>query len=152
VRTQPCTAAIRRGRLRKAEQFIDAAGTVRDFADGHEDVADAYVTLCVHAGIAASDVICCASLGEHAQGEDHGEAAARQRVRQRVVDLGHRLWAVSGTHRAGPEAVYPPSGHWRACGFRRRRDLSRLRNRVANLVHAVVCYLVPGGFVGEFCA
>jgi hypothetical protein len=74
VRTQPCTAAIRRGRLRKAEQFIEAAGTVRDLANGHEDVADAYVTLCVHAGIAASDVICCASLGEHAQGEDHGEA------------------------------------------------------------------------------
>jgi hypothetical protein len=80
VRTQPCTAAIRRGRLRKAEQFIEAAGTVRDLADGHEDVADAYVTLCVHAGIAASDVICCASLGEHAQGEDHGEAVGLREI------------------------------------------------------------------------
>jgi len=30
--------------------------------------------LCVHAGIAASDVICCTSLGEHAQGENHDEA------------------------------------------------------------------------------
>jgi hypothetical protein len=69
VRTQPCTAAIRQGRLRKAEQFLRAANLVRD-------VADAYSTLCVHAGIAASDVICCARLGEHAQGprrEVHGD-------------------------------------------------------------------------------
>jgi hypothetical protein len=74
VRTQPCNAGIRRGRLRKAEQFIEAAHLIRDIADEHEDVADAYVTLCVHAGIAASDVICCTSLGEHAQGENHNEA------------------------------------------------------------------------------
>jgi hypothetical protein len=39
------------------------------------EVADAYVTLCVHAGIAASDVICCSSLGRHAQGDSHEEAA-----------------------------------------------------------------------------
>ncbi|MFD9888281.1 hypothetical protein ACFWY9_02985 [Amycolatopsis sp. NPDC059027] len=32
------------------------------------------MTLCVHAGIAASDVICCAGLGEYAQGENHEEA------------------------------------------------------------------------------
>jgi hypothetical protein len=43
-------------------------------ADEHEDVADAYVTLCVHAGIAASDVICCVALGVHAKGESHSEA------------------------------------------------------------------------------
>jgi hypothetical protein len=30
----------------------------------------------VHAGIAASDVICCSSLGKHAQGDSHEEAAA----------------------------------------------------------------------------
>ena len=33
-----------------------------------------FVTLCVHAGIAGADVICCARLGEHAQGENHAEA------------------------------------------------------------------------------
>jgi hypothetical protein len=65
---------IRRGRLLKAEQFILAANLIRDKADDHEDVADAYVTLCVHAVIAASDVICCTSMGEHAQGENHNEA------------------------------------------------------------------------------
>ena len=41
-----------------------------------QDVADAHVMLCVHAGIAASDVICCARLGEHSQGENHSEAIA----------------------------------------------------------------------------
>jgi hypothetical protein len=35
-----------------------------------------FVTLCVHAGIAASDVICCALLGQHAAGEDHSQAVA----------------------------------------------------------------------------
>lgn len=60
--------------MHKANQFIEAADIIRELADEHEDVTDAYVTLCVHAGIAAADVICCASLGEHAQGENHDEA------------------------------------------------------------------------------
>jgi hypothetical protein len=60
--------------LRKAEQFIEAADLIRDLEEEHEDIADAYVTLCVHAGIASADVICCARLGEHAQGENHNEA------------------------------------------------------------------------------
>ncbi|HVK23751.1 MAG TPA: hypothetical protein VM677_20545 [Actinokineospora sp.] len=73
MRTQKCDAGIQRGRLHKARQFLEAAGLIHDLADGHEDVADAYVTLCVHAGIAASDVICCVRLGSHAQGENHGD-------------------------------------------------------------------------------
>jgi hypothetical protein len=60
--------------LNKANQFVTAADTIRDIADEDEEVADAYVTLCVHAGIAAADVICCSSLGKHAQGESHDEA------------------------------------------------------------------------------
>lgn len=76
MRTQPCSAAIRQGRLRKAEQFLAAADLVRDLAEEYEDVADAFATLCVHAGIAASDVICCVRLGEHAQGENHSETIA----------------------------------------------------------------------------
>lgn len=76
MRTRPCNAVTRRGRLRKAEQFLDAANTVRDIADENDEVSDAYVTLCVHAGIAAADVICCARLGEHALGESHTEASA----------------------------------------------------------------------------
>ncbi|WP_395656679.1 hypothetical protein [Nocardioides sp.] len=72
-RTLKCTPATRSGRRAKAEQFNEAAATVRTLADEDSDVADAYVTLLVH-GIAASDVICCARLGEHAMGENHAEA------------------------------------------------------------------------------
>jgi hypothetical protein len=75
ARISPCTPEIRRARLRKANQFIDAATIIADQSD-EEDIADAFVTLCVHAGIAAADVICCARLGQHAQGEDHTEAVA----------------------------------------------------------------------------
>lgn len=35
---------------------------------------------------------------------------------------------------------------------RRRRDLSRTRNRVVNHLHAVLCELTPGGFAGEISA
>ena len=55
-RRQPCTAATRAGRLRKAEQFIDAASTVAALADNESDVRDACVTLLVHGGIASADV------------------------------------------------------------------------------------------------
>lgn len=74
-RTRPCSPQIRRGRLRKATQFLDAAELTKDFA-GESEVTDAYVRLCVHAGIAAADVICCARLGEHSQSDDHNEATA----------------------------------------------------------------------------
>lgn len=76
----PCTVraddAMRRGRLAKAEQFADAAVAVDMLADEATDVADACVTLCVHAGIAAADVICAARLGEYSRGENHDEAVA----------------------------------------------------------------------------
>jgi hypothetical protein len=71
-RTRPCDPAIGRGRLRKAIQFLDAANLVQEPDDGSS--ADVFVTLCVHAGIAAADAICCARLGEHAQGDSHHEA------------------------------------------------------------------------------
>ena len=73
--TKRCTPATRAGRLAKAAQFYLAAETIATTIED-QDVADAYVTLCVHAGIAAADAICCARLGEHAQGEEHQEAVA----------------------------------------------------------------------------
>ncbi|GGS43253.1 hypothetical protein [Actinokineospora fastidiosa] len=76
MRTTPCDARMRQGRRRKAEQFYAAASLIADLADQHDDIADAYVTLCVHAGIAAADVLCCAALGEHAQGESHNDAVS----------------------------------------------------------------------------
>ena len=73
-RTNPCDSAVRSGRMAKAEQFADAAAVVHEFASEAADIADAYVTLCVHAGIAGGDVICCARLGEYSRGENHSEA------------------------------------------------------------------------------
>lgn len=73
-RTTPADRNMRRGRLAKAEQFADAAATVHELADEAGDVADAYVTLCVQAGIAAADTICAARLGLHSQGESHDDA------------------------------------------------------------------------------
>lgn len=87
-RTRQCDDGTVAGRLRKAEQFLDAAYTIREFADDQHDVGDALVTLCVHAAIAAADVLCCIALGEHAQGEDHNEALA---LLQRVTPDGTAL-------------------------------------------------------------
>ncbi|MFP5335922.1 MAG: hypothetical protein ACLGIV_11495 [Actinomycetes bacterium] len=58
-------------------------------ADDADDVADAYVTLLVHAGIAAADVLCCARLGMHAMGENHNEAVSllTKVDRKRAEDL-----------------------------------------------------------------
>lgn len=85
-------AATIEGRLRKAEQFMEGAETIRDLADDEQDVGDAYVTLCIHAGIAAADVICSIALGEHAQGEDHNAAVTHlAKVRPDGRDLGDSL-------------------------------------------------------------
>jgi hypothetical protein len=67
---------VRSGRLAKAHQFAQAAADVLALADEAQDVGDAFVTLAVHAGIAASDVICCARLGEHSRSERHDDAVA----------------------------------------------------------------------------
>jgi hypothetical protein len=61
--------------MAKAAQFYLAAETIATTIDD-QDIADAYVTLCVDAGIAAADAICCARLGQHALGDDHQEAVA----------------------------------------------------------------------------
>lgn len=76
MRTRKCDDATMSGRMRKAQQFMEAADTIRELADDEADVGDAFVTMCVHAGIAAADVLCCVSLGEHAQGDDHTDAVA----------------------------------------------------------------------------
>ena len=70
----PCNRADALGRLTKAEQFYGAAEDIRVLASEESDIGDAYVTLCVHAGIAAADAICCIELGEHSQGQTHHEA------------------------------------------------------------------------------
>ena len=69
---KPCSAQVRAGRLAKARQFLAAADLIEP--SEADDIADAYVTICVHAGIAAADVICCARLGRHHQGDNHADA------------------------------------------------------------------------------
>lgn len=36
MRTQPCTPTVRKGRLRRAEQFLGTADVVLALSDGHE--------------------------------------------------------------------------------------------------------------------
>jgi hypothetical protein len=91
-RVRKCDEATVAGRLRKAEQFMESGETIREFAADEGDIGDAYVTLCIHAGIAASDVICCIALGEHVQGDDHNEAIAHlSSVRPDGKSLGNAL-------------------------------------------------------------
>lgn len=71
--TKRCTQKSRAGRLDKAKQFLAAAEMITANNEDTE-LADAFVTLCVHAGIAASDVICCAKLNEHSIGGNHNSA------------------------------------------------------------------------------
>lgn len=73
-RTHGGDPAAREGRLRKAQQFQLAADVIREYAAGDNALSDAYVTLCVHAGIAAPDVICMDRLGVYARSEGHEEA------------------------------------------------------------------------------
>ncbi|MDN5705076.1 MAG: hypothetical protein L0L17_01480 [Yaniella sp.] len=68
--------SVRRGRIAKAEQFLQVADDARELAVADLEVADAAVTLYVHAGIAASDAICVQRLGKHSKGQDHQDAVA----------------------------------------------------------------------------
>jgi hypothetical protein len=74
TRLRDCAESTARGRLSKAEQFLGDAETLRDLADDEAKSGDSVVTLCVHAGIAASDFICCKALGHYVQGDDHQQA------------------------------------------------------------------------------
>ncbi|MGB9303887.1 MAG: hypothetical protein WCB92_09465 [Mycobacterium sp.] len=65
-RTRPSSQVIRRGRLKKATQFLDAALLI------DEEMSDASVTLLVNAGIAAADVT--ATSGEQKKSRRAAEA------------------------------------------------------------------------------
>ncbi|BCW61272.1 hypothetical protein [Arthrobacter sp. StoSoilB22] len=62
--------------MSKAAQFQRVAMDALELAEEHYEVADAVATLCIHAGIAASEAICIARLGHFAQGQDHNDAVA----------------------------------------------------------------------------
>ena len=76
VKTIVCPPEVQAGRLRKANGFLRAADIVEPYIAEDVNLADAYVTLCVHAGIAASDVSCCARRQLHSIDPDHKSAVA----------------------------------------------------------------------------
>ncbi|WES62831.1 hypothetical protein P0L94_10200 [Microbacter sp. GSS18] len=69
-RTAPCSAAERDGRRARAEEFWQSAEDLRELDEGSNAVLSLYVL----AGIAASDVVCCARLGEYSRSENHADA------------------------------------------------------------------------------
>lgn len=77
---------MRAVRLIKAEQFMEAADLLEP------ELGEAFVSLCVLAGIAAADVICCVRLGRHARGDDHSQAVELLAVADRT--LGRHLSAL----------------------------------------------------------
>jgi hypothetical protein len=81
--------------MAKARQFSDAATLISELASDDSNLGDAYITLCVHAGIAAADVVCCSRLGVHASGQDHAAAggAARQSRRRSRKGTPQTAWA-----------------------------------------------------------
>ncbi len=96
-RLHKCDESTIAGRLSKAEQFFEGAEIIREFAADEQDIADVYVTLCVHCGVAAADVICCIALGGHVQGEDHNEAVTQlSKVRPDGAALGNALRTLLG--------------------------------------------------------
>lgn len=118
ARERRCTAAVTRGRLVRARTFLEAADLVAGLVEGDDDaeaeLAASLVTLWVHAGIAAADVICCLRLGRHHSGEDHQAAVKLLRAAdkgqetslERLLHLktpasyGHRLVSAKDCLRA----------------------------------------------------
>jgi hypothetical protein len=86
-----CDAGVSSGRLKRARAFLEAAALVGDLIEGDDDaeaeLSAALVTLWVHAGIAAADVICCVRLGRHHDGENHQGAVKLLRA----ADKGHDI-------------------------------------------------------------
>lgn len=127
-RTKECSSATRAGRLAKARQFMEAAHIIEALADEAVDVADAYVTLCVHAGIAAADVICCTRLGKHSRGDDHGSAIAL--LDRASPDDAKHLRALLGMKTKAGYTAIPVSGSEHTRAGRAARALVEAAERV----------------------
>jgi hypothetical protein len=124
TRIRECGVGTAAGRLRKAEQFREAAETIRDLADDERDIGDAFVTLCVHAGIAASDTICCAELGHYVQGDDHNQAVAElSKVSPDGKELGGDLRALLQMKSQAEYGPIPVTADQRKRAWRRAESL-----------------------------
>jgi hypothetical protein len=76
-------------------RVAEAATILGDSVDSYRP--NSLVSNYVLAGIAASDAICCLALGEHSQGNDHGEAIRLlERVNPDGRELGKALSALLG--------------------------------------------------------
>jgi hypothetical protein len=112
------------GRRAKAEQFLRAAEEIMDLADDAADIGDAYVTLCVHAGIAASDTICAHRLGVYSSGENHNEALGLlRRVQPDGAQLTGDLGALLQMKTKAGYTHRPVSGQERVSAGRKARAL-----------------------------
>lgn len=74
-RTQSCGSAQARVRLGQAFSFLEVAELVGVEQDELATPGTA-AALAVLAGIAASDAVCCAVLGERSRGQDHHQAVS----------------------------------------------------------------------------
>lgn len=131
TRIRNCDQKTTAGRLHKALQFRDAAETIRDLAEDEAEIGDAFVTLCIHAGIAASDVICCAALGHYVQGDEHNQAIVEvAKVRPDGPDLSNDLRALLQMKNRAEYGPIPVTAEQRKRAWRRTERLvqaARLR-------------------------
>jgi hypothetical protein len=128
MRSRPCTVAAVQGRLARAVEFFEAAEDER--REGPERV-NAWVTLYVHAGIAAADVICCRALGRYSQGDSHTDAVALlRRVQPDGVELALALGALLGMKtRAGYGEEPVPADERTRAPWRARQLVEAARQR-----------------------
>lgn len=124
TRIKKCDEGTASGRFLKAEQFLSTAEMIREIADNEAEVGDAFVTMCVHAGIAASDVICCTALGHFVQGEDHNQAIAElSKVRPDGERLAGDLRALLMMKTRAGYAAPPVNADQRKRAWRRAESL-----------------------------
>ncbi|WP_423260635.1 hypothetical protein [Herbiconiux sp. 11R-BC] len=94
------------GRRAKLHQFHEAVNVIRTVVDDDDELIDVVVTLCVHAGIAASDVICLRSLGHYWRSGNHAEAVTHlRRVDPESARLLHELLNLKSRAAYGHDAV-----------------------------------------------
>jgi hypothetical protein len=85
--TQACNSRHARTRLNQATAFLEVAELVGTQEDELATPGVA-AALAVLAGIAASDAVCCARLGERSRGQDHGQAV---QLLERVDTTGRAM-------------------------------------------------------------
>ena len=131
MRSRPCDRATALGRLRKAKHFLEQAELLRELTIEGES-GDAYVSLCVLAGIAAADAICCDALGLHAQGKSHHEAVQLLKsVRPGGTELGNALGVLLGfKSRAAYAAAAVPEEMHKRSGRQAKKLVSAAQERV----------------------